>query len=69
MQQETDSLVTLVDEDGKEVVFQHLVTIEHKGSEYAMVVPVEGLDDEDESLVVLKIVPGQDGEEIGRAHV
>ncbi len=63
MQQETDSLVTLVDEDGKEVVFQHLVTIEHKGSEYAMVVPVEGLDDEDESLVVLKIVPGQDGEE------
>ena len=28
-----------------------------------MVVPVEGLDDEDESLVVLKIVPGQDGEE------
>ncbi len=61
--QEENSRVTLFDEDGKEVVFEHILTIEHKGAEYAMVVPVEGLEDEDESLIVLKIIPCKDGQE------
>lgn len=65
MQEQENARVTLVDEDGCEVVFEHILTIEYKGSEYAMVVPVEGLEGEDgdENLVVLRIVPGKDGEE------
>ena len=63
MQEEQNELVTLVDDEGHEVVFEHILTLEYKGSEYAMVVPVEGLEDEDESLVALRIVPGGDGED------
>ncbi len=63
MEEEQNERVTLVDEDGREVVFEHILTLEYKGTEYAMVVPVEGLEDEDESLVALRIVPGRDGEE------
>lgn len=64
MQEEMDSIVSLVDEDGNEVDFEHIITIEHQGHEYAMLVPIEGLDeDEDDSLVVLRIVPGVDGDD------
>lgn len=64
MQEEMDSIVYLVDEDGREVKFEHIITIEHGRDEYAMLVPLEGLDEDDEeALVVLKIVPGKDGED------
>ncbi|MDR3085369.1 MAG: DUF1292 domain-containing protein [Christensenellaceae bacterium] len=58
MPQDPDSVVVLLDEDGKEVRFEHILTIEHQGAEYAMVVP-EGSED----LVVLKIVPGPEGDD------
>lgn len=60
--QTENALVNLVDDEGREVTFEHIMTIEHQGSEYAMLVPVEGFEDDDEdgALVVLKILPGAD---------
>lgn len=59
---EQDDIVELVDEDGKEVSFEHLMTLEHKGNTYICLAPVEPDDDigEDE-LVILRIDTDEDG--------
>ena len=59
---EQDDIVELVDEDGKEVRFEHLMTLEHKGNTYVCLAPVEPDEDigEDE-LVILRIDTDEDG--------
>ena len=59
---EQDSIVELIDEDGKEVSFEHLMTLEHNGKTYVCLAPVDPDDDigEDE-LVILRIETGEDG--------
>ena len=59
---EQDSIVELIDEDGKEVRFEHLMTLEHKGSTYVCLAPVEP-DDEigEDELVILRIETDEDG--------
>lgn len=67
MTEEMDSIVVLTDEDGKEVQFEHIVTVTHKKKEYACLIPIEGLEydeDEDENaLIFLEIIPGENGKE------
>lgn len=62
--QEDMTYVELLDEQGNPVRFEHVLTLEHEGELYAFVVPVEALEDEDEdSMIILKIVPGASEDE------
>ena len=62
---EREDIVQLVDEDGNEVDFEHLMTLEHKGNAYICLVPVEPMEDvaEDE-LVILRIETDEDGNDV-----
>jgi uncharacterized protein YrzB (UPF0473 family) len=61
------SLITLLDENGKEREFEHLASLEYNGSTYAALIPAfqepEELIEGDGDLVVLKIVE-EDGEDV-----
>ena len=59
---EQDEIVELIDEDGKEVQFEHLMTLEHQGKTYVCLAPVEP-DEEigDDELVILRIDTDEDG--------
>ena len=58
---EVDEIVTLQDEDGNEVGFNHLMTIEHEGSFY---IALEEVEDDDE-VMLLKIAKDEEsGEDI-----
>ena len=63
-----NDLVTLVDEDGVETVFEHLDSLEYNGVVYVALVPASG---EPEDIieatgerVVLKNVKDEDGEDV-----
>ncbi len=59
---EQDDIVELIDEDGKEVRFEHLMTLEHNGKTYVCLAPAEPDDDiGDDELVILRIDTGDDG--------
>lgn len=64
--EERDDIVVLIDENGEEVEFEHLDTIEMNGSEYVVLLPMEedssNSDDTDE-VVILKIEHAEDGED------
>ena len=70
MNMQPDDVVELIDEDGKEVRFEHLMTLEHKGSNYICLVPLDPMEDvgEDE-LVILKIETDEDGNELELEYV
>lgn len=55
--------VVLTDEDGNEVEFQHIDTVEHNGQTYMAFIPAE-LSVEDEAEVVILKVTEENGEEI-----
>ena len=59
---EQDDIVELIDESGKEVSFEHLMTLEHNGKTYVCLAPVEP-DDEigDDELVILRIDTDESG--------
>ena len=67
MAEEMDNIVVLTDEDGREVQFEHIVTVTHKNKEYVCLIPIEGIDygeDEDENaLIFLEIIPGKNGQD------
>lgn len=67
MTEERDDLVVLVDENGDEVEFEHLDTIEMNGSEYVVLLPVSEEGEEDEQaadeVVILKIDHNENGED------
>lgn len=59
---EREDIVQLVDEDGNEVEFEHLMTLEHKGQTYICLVPVEPMEDvEEDELVILRIETDDEG--------
>ena len=69
---ETGEIMKLSTEDGDEVDFTMLDTIEYQGDSYIVLVPLdedeEGDDDgqdgeETVEVVILKVVPGEDGDE------
>lgn len=65
MTEERDDLVVLVDENGDEVEFEHLDTIDFNGNEYVVLLPVDQGDKEKdmEEVVILKIDQGPNGED------
>jgi uncharacterized protein YrzB (UPF0473 family) len=57
---EEDRIIVLTDEDGNDVEFEVIVTMEVEGSEYAVMLPLDG----SEEAVIFKIVVDEDGNEI-----
>ena len=55
--------VVLTDEDGNEVEFQHIDTVEVDGETYMAFIPAELAVDEEAEVVILKVIE-KDGEEI-----
>lgn len=62
MSEERDDIVVLVDENGEEVEFEHLDTIELNGNEYVVLLPVSETEEEKEidEVVILKIEHGEE---------
>lgn len=62
MSEERDDLVVLVDENGEEVEFEHLDTVELNGNEYVILLPVEESEEEKDidEVVILKIEHGEE---------
>ena len=55
--------VVLTDEEGNELEFQHIDTVEVDGQTYMAFIPAELSVDEEAEVVILKVVT-EDGEEI-----
>ncbi len=56
--------VTLLDENGKEVRFDHLMTFFHEGEKYIALLPLEDVENVDEDEVVLLHVVTKNGEDV-----
>lgn len=68
MEEERDGLIVLVDEDGEEVEFEHLDTIEMDEKEYVILIPYqedegENAEELQEEVVILRIEHGAEGED------
>ncbi len=67
MTEDREDIVVLVGEDGEEVEFEHIDTVELNGNEYVVLIPLDGQDeDEDEEtdeVVILKVDHNDDGED------
>ena len=63
---EDGNLVQLQDENGKDVNFEHLMTVEHEGSYYVVLEATEDMDDcKEGEAIILKIVRDeQSGEDV-----
>ncbi len=58
-----NDFVTLIDEDGNEVEFEHIDTVEYQGTTYLAFIPAE-LSIEEEAEVVIMQTVSEDGEEM-----
>jgi uncharacterized protein YrzB (UPF0473 family) len=69
MTEERDDLVVLVDENGQEVQFEHIDTLELNEKEYVVLIPYieddnEALDEDDEEeVVILRIEHNDNGDD------
>ena len=57
-----NDFVTLIDEDGNEVEFEHIDTVEYNGVTYLAFIPAEISIEEDAEVVIMQIV--ENGEEL-----
>ncbi len=66
MDDERDDIVVLVDENGEEVEFEHIDTIEMNDNEYVVLAPLDE-DQEDsqdeEEVIILKVEHNEKGED------
>ena len=58
-----NDFVTLIDEDGNEVEFEHIDTVEYNGVTYPAFIPAEISIEEDAEVVIMQIVE-ENGEEL-----
>ncbi len=62
---ETDvNEVTLLDESGKEVQFDHLMTFFHEQEKYIALMPLDEVENVEEGEVVLLHIVSKDGEDV-----
>lgn len=66
MEERDDNIVVLVDENGENVEFELLDTIEMDGKEYVVLLPIEeGNDDgETDEVIILRVEEGEDDEDM-----
>ena len=53
-EEEEISTLTMTDENGEEVTFEYLDSVEYEGKEYLVLLPLE---EEDNSIVILEVEP------------
>lgn len=63
MTDERDDVIVLKDENGQEIEFEYLDTVERNGKEYIVLLPLEEVEEEEEGEVVILQVKEVDGEE------
>lgn len=64
MEERDDNIVVLVDENGENVEFEHLDTIEMNGKEYVVLLPLDGTDEsEADEVIILSIERNDEGED------
>ena len=57
-----EGIIELIDEEGNEVSFEHLMTFEHNGRTYICLVPVEPMEDvEEDELAIMRIETDENG--------
>lgn len=62
MEVDPANIVELVDDEGNEVRFEHLMTLEHNGGVYICLAPAEPMEDvEEDELVIMRIQQDADG--------
>lgn len=62
---EREDIVELVDEEGNDVRFEHIMTLEHNGGIYICLVPVDPLEDvSEDELVIMRIEADEDGNDV-----
>ena len=59
-EEEIENYITLTDDDGNEVSFEIIGTVEYKEHLYGVLLP---WDDEDDEVVILEIIPGETPDE------
>ena len=59
-----NDFVTLIDEDGNEVEFEHIDTVEYEGVTYLAFIPAELSVEEDAEVVIMQVVTDGNGEEL-----
>lgn len=60
-----DNVVTLVDEEGREISFEMLDKVNYNGNDYIVLLPLEEMEKEDEEAeVVILRIEDRDGEEV-----
>ena len=57
--EDEENYITLTDDDGNEVSFEILYTVEYKERIFAVLLP---FDEEDDGIVILEIIEGDDEE-------
>lgn len=64
MDENNGNIIELVDEDGESVEFEHLMTLEHEGEYYIVLMAVEDDEDNDEGeVLILKVEKDEKGED------
>ncbi len=64
MDDQERNVVELVDEEGKAVQFEHLMTLEHEAKQYVMLTALESTDDsEEDEVFILRIDQDDKGED------
>jgi uncharacterized protein YrzB (UPF0473 family) len=58
-----EDLIVLKDEDGKEIEFVQIATIDYEGEWYAFLQPTELGDLEDDEMILFKIETDEEGED------
>ena len=59
-----NDFVTLIDEDGNELEFEHIDTVEYEGVTYLAFIPAELSVEEDAEVVIMQVVTDENGEEL-----
>ena len=59
-----NDFVALIDEDGNEVEFEHIDTVEYEGVTYLAFIPAELSVEEDAEVVIMQVVTDENGEEL-----
>ena len=59
-----NDFVTLIVEDGNEVEFEHIDTVEYEGVTYLAFIPAELSVEEDAEVVIMQVVTDENGEEL-----
>lgn len=59
-----NDFVTRIDEDGNEVEFEHIDTVEYEGVTYLAFIPAELSVEEDAEVVIMQVVTDENGEEL-----